>query len=679
MRAWNVASIGRIPFIRVADSVLFLCLLLATGVAALGEPSSEADPGAAPGHSAIIRVEETGSLTRDGIAFSAIGLRYSGSLTRADGTCTEAVLSALSDGRDSDGAFVHLVLLSEEDLDAYVQAPENYFSAIAAILPEGAGSAPGLVFCLFDKFSDLLERTGETDLEAAEPDSKSVMFIRAFMREFLARFAEAKPVWAWQLCESGAADSASATGVAAASAALEEMIRSADSERLMCTSPSLDLDLMAPPPDFDHWILSAGGDPYDLITIRALFPPSYGDEGPGQLTVHESLSRLAESCRKAGRTPLIDARLSADTSHPEVPLYRLPGVCAMINAVQWHAFPFASVWEHVPKGPGAGGDNSSSRIPAAIASANRRFQPGPMPRSIRLGKGHLSGLLVDNESSIGQQGSGLAILCDDRYPGVNLFRDDFIGFNFEHVFNGVTADNFRSSLTPRQEPVELTRRSDNSATIRWPAETSKWGMECSLTYTFCEPDCIDFTFEATPYQDHFRQGYVSCMWASYMTHVRDKRLFFPGESEREKGWLWVGGDPLVEAGNYRTIRGKGQSPLPREKDAACQNTDTSDERFFTMPFYYGLVDGDGDPETRGDLMAYIMMFDQGANIRMGNFSSITKYDGTRAPRSAAWDWQFVIYTPKVGQKYEHRARFLYKPFVSRPDIREEYNRWIRGL
>ena len=45
------------------------------------------------------------------------------------------------------------------------------------------------------------------------------------------------------------------------------------------------------------------------------------------------------------------------------------------------------------------------------------------------------GVLHDNVSNEKRQGSGFTPLILKSYPGVNLYRDDAVGMNFEHIFN----------------------------------------------------------------------------------------------------------------------------------------------------------------------------------------------------------------------------------------------------
>ena len=47
--------------------------------------------------------------------------------------------------------------------------------------------------------------------------------------------------------------------------------------------------------------------------------------------------------------------------------------------------------------------------------------------------------------------------------------------------------------------------------------------------------------------------------------------------------------------------------------------------------------------------------------------------------SPAWDWQYVIRDPKVGERYGYRARVVIKPFKSTEQVWEEYQKWRKDV
>jgi hypothetical protein len=306
--------------------------------------------------------------------------------------------------------------------------------------------------------------------------------------------------------------------------------------------------------------------------------------------------------------------------------------------------------------------------------------------------GKLSGTLFDNWANAQRSGSGFNPLYHSAFPGQNIYRDDFVGLNFEHIFNGVEADHEASLFAPRKDPCVLVVHSASSASLCWPARDSVWGMECGLRYSL-SGECVDLEFKATPTRDRFGLGYVSMMWMSLMNHTRDRQIHFYGMNGKSEGWVTFGEDIYdgfetgtiscygvpdlpYEAGQIRNMVIAGQTINPQ-----TINIVEHPYKKFLLPFYYGLVagDDDSDPSTENATMAYIMMFDQKEAIRFALWNFITDATGKPDRHSPAWDWQFVIRNPVIGKTYGYNARVMYKPFVNAEDIKRDYIGWVNGL
>jgi len=90
---------------------------------------------------------------------------------------------------------------------------------------------------------------------------------------------------------------------------------------------------------------------------------------------------------------------------------------------------------------------------------------------------------------------------------------------------------------------------------------------------------------------------------------------------------------------------------------------------FSEPFYYGLVDGDQNEVTDGDMMVLILMFEHPEETRfvLGNCENDAQ--------AVEWDWQYVLRAPEAGKTYSQRARMVYKPFLGQDDVLAEYRAW----
>jgi hypothetical protein len=121
-------------------------------------------------------------------------------------------------------------------------------------------------------------------------------------------------------------------------------------------------------------------------------------------------------------------------------------------------------------------------------------------------------------------------------------------------------------------------------------------------------------FRLKLYQNKMPLGYVAFMWASYIQGALDRTIHFYGKEKNRIGWVTFG-QTTSKGFETGTISAEGITELPFEPNAATLNVIEDPNKQFIYPFYYGLMDGDGDPTTSGDTMAYIMMFDQKDPIR----------------------------------------------------------------
>lgn len=290
----------------------------------------------------------------------------------------------------------------------------------------------------------------------------------------------------------------------------------------------------------------------------------------------------------------------------------------------------------------------------------------------------LMGRMLDNVANSRRQGSGFNPLCYRTYPDKPIYSIENTGLNFEHIFNGVAADKQISMFTPRRDPVVLIQKSPVEVTLHWKGGQSAWGMDSSMTYSLVGNDAIDMKFSVTPTEERFGQGYAALMWASYMASARDRRIHFYGVDGDRKGWIAFGED-REEGFETGTVSFHGVPPLPFEEGSQTLNIIEHPTKQFLKPFYYGLMDGDHDPGTTDDTLAYIMMFDQDTPIRFAMWNFVKDASGKQDSHRPAWDWQYVIRNPEIGKQYRYRARLLIRPFSSREEILTTYESWAKEM
>lgn len=121
-------------------------------------------------------------------------------------------------------------------------------------------------------------------------------------------------------------------------------------------------------------------------------------------------------------------------------------------------------------------------------------------QSVQLSNGHFSGTLHNNESNRKRQGSGFNPLSHICCPEQNIFHDDAVGLNFEHIMNGTAEDADICMFTPCSDPCSIFSHTDSSACIVHNARDSSWNMDSKMSYTFSGEHSIDLVFRVTSMQ-----------------------------------------------------------------------------------------------------------------------------------------------------------------------------------
>jgi hypothetical protein len=298
--------------------------------------------------------------------------------------------------------------------------------------------------------------------------------------------------------------------------------------------------------------------------------------------------------------------------------------------------------------------------------------------SVNISNGFFTGILHNNNSNKHRQGSGFNPLTHYLYPGQNIYRNDAVGLNFEHIMNGSAADALISMFTPRKDSCFISMTDDSTASIIHIAGQSSWQIESEMVYRFSGKFYLDLNFTVNLTKDKFPLGFVGFMWASYMNCSLDRRIHFIGSNHGVEEWMLFGED--TETGfETGTIGYQLSGHLPYEEGAKTLNIIEHPQKKFVYPFYYGLVHGSGNVNSVQDTMVYIMMFDQNEPIRFAMWNFFKNSNDQPDTHSPAWDWQYVIRSPKINEPYGYRARVVYKPFSGPEDVVQEYQKWLDKL
>ena len=669
-----------------------------------------------------LHVTENGTIERNGVPYRGIGINYFSAFVRtlhdpAD-TSYDGGFQVLA---DHEIPFVRFAACGfwPNDFKLYREDKEAYFRLLDGVVKSAEAHGIGLIPSLFWAIFSVPDLVGEPVSAWGDAASKTRAFMRTYTQEVVTRYVDSPAIWAWEfgneyslaadLPKAGEhfppvvpnlgtpgkrsdADAVTSTMINDALRDFAETIRPCDKRRPITSGHSL--------PRPAAWHLQHDGTwdqdtreqfsanlherripPANLVSVH-VYPPEVDTRFDG--TYYEELLDLTVSAAHSDRCAVFVGEFGAldDEAHGGADKARRH-VLDQIGAIERSGVDLAALWvfdlPNQEETVNVTAENKRKGLLHVLKLANRRLKTlAQGEHAVDLENEAWSGRLYDNAGNQGREGAGFNPLWHRAYPGESLFRLDAVGLNFEHIFNGVAQDKERSMFTPRRDDTRLEVHSPISVTVHWPAEGSSWGMECSMRYTLANSNAVDMEFRAMPREDHYGLGFAALMWASYMNHTRDRKIHFYGTRNGEEGWLAFGED-THDGFETGTVACVGVSNLPYEDGSQTLNLIEHPTKRFSEPFYYGLVDGDGDYTTDADTMAYIMMFDRREPIRFAMWNFIQTVDRAPDPHSPAWDWQYVIQSANVGETYTYRARMLYKPFIDQDDTRNEYEAWAESL
>lgn len=675
---------------------------------------------------APITVGEGGTILRDGKPYRAFGVNYYSAFLRhlrdpAD-TSFRAGFRELGSLKIPFARFAACGFFPN-DMKLYMEIREEYFARLDAVVKCAEENHVGLVPSLFWQTACVPDLVVEPRNQWGNADSKTIAFMRQYTRDVVSRYLDSPAIWMWEFGNEFdlAADLPNAAdhrpgvreklGTPPARSEADDLrfdmvvtafrefaraVREIDPDRPITTGNSL------PRPASHHqraalqWIpdsreefakqlLDFNPDPCCVLSVH-LYPQDHANRFGQQTTSFDDILALGMDASRVSGKPLFVGEWGArdDREGPARDAARRENL-ELITALDRNNVPLAALWVFdLPEQESFANVTSSNDrkyLLKAVELANHRIAVNAGgSRRIDIAGGNWTGSLVDFVYNKGRSGNGFNPLQHTRFRGENLFRDDGTGLYFEHIFNGTAKDADISMFTPNNNEHSVARIDAATAIMKHPASASTWSIESEMRYTL-NGDAVDMEFRATPPHDRFPLGYCAFMWASYMNHTRDRRIYFYGMNGDTEGWLAFGEDIADTKGGFETgtISYKGVPDLPYEEGAKTLNVLENPTKKFILPFYYGLVDGDGDMDTTGDTMAYVMMFEQRETMRFALWNFIRNASGEADTHSPAWDWQFVIRNPEAGKTYGYKARVLYVPFTSREDIKEEYERWASSL
>ncbi len=279
-----------------------------------------------------------------------------------------------------------------------------------------------------------------------------------------------------------------------------------------------------------------------------------------------------------------------------------------------------------------------------------------------LGSGGLRGWFVMDRMNEGN-GMGITWLASGEHPYAPIFARPSL--SLQTITKGRLAQEPLLWDAAQAPAPEVCLSSTSRADVHRQVTTSMNPLDCRIRYASCGKNAMDILFETTCRGEGDCLAPITFSWASYVRGACVPTIHFPGARDGVEGWVSFGGSPSERGAVARM----GLPEEEWERAGAMQGCRPVRGVRFSEPGYYGLVDGDQNEATDGDMMAFILMFEHPEDIRF------VLRDSANDSRTVEWDWQYVLRAPEAGKTYSQRARMVYKPFLGQDDVLAEYHSW----
>lgn len=235
----------------------------------------------------------------------------------------------------------------------------------------------------------------------------------------------------------------------------------------------------------------------------------------------------------------------------------------------------------------------------------------------------------------------------------NIFVPAYAGLNFEHIHDGTVKD--RDILfEPRKAPMQLRQINQNTVDLYQPP-TPYWGLESCLRYHLLEDGTIEMTFECIPRKDTFKNGYCGLFWASYIDRPESLNIHFMGYDETvssTKKPTWQEGI-TPSHGTLATHRGiNDPRAFPHSPDFPLTLAFGFSKQRYAEPWYFGVCRD----------MALVYQF------RTEDQIWLTQSPSGGGQGCPAWDFQWFIPNPKIGEVYGFTMKANYIPLQDSKNI-----------
>ncbi len=280
--------------------------------------------------------------------------------------------------------------------------------------------------------------------------------------------------------------------------------------------------------------------------------------------------------------------------------------------------------------------------------------------------GDITAIIGDNDAKDQHLAgyNGLWSLTHRSEPA-NIFVPAVAGMNFEHIFDGETADHPNERkifFEPRNAPMTFKKLSDSEGELHQPP-TPTFLVESWTRFTLKKPHYVDFSFRFKPTQHVFKRNYLGLFWACYINGPEDKSMYFLDKQ------LWQQHCTPTHNTLSTVVHNQDKFNMTfAEGYLNCLYKNFSPLKF-DLPFFYGLFKN----------QILILMFDRTEGIRFTHSPSGGGVNSASQTSNPAWDFQYVLPKYEVMKEYSFRARLVYREKCSRAEVVKEYEAWKRTL
>lgn len=277
-----------------------------------------------------------------------------------------------------------------------------------------------------------------------------------------------------------------------------------------------------------------------------------------------------------------------------------------------------------------------------------------------------AGQLAVTVDAVGKFGwCGLSRIEHENYPRNWLLSP---AFTLEHYIGIPLNSEEYIEYEPCYGIKHLEKLSENRARVHYePSPCSQ--IEFTAEYQVTSPHYLDVTLTMKTNRRAWPQNHVALFFATIVdvpiyTGVTMRGYDALIEVEHQNRWIHFNGTAITQ-GKTAHPAGIEQPELPRSPDAPPTYFYSDSSIRFEQPFFYGSIDN----------MVFALMFRPEDRERI----RFTVNPFAPAFGGPAWDFIWNIPAPIAEKRYEINFRSIFKPFVNRDDILQEYANFVARL